>query len=176
MHTETETFTDIDDRYTLHLDGSNVRIERDAKTVYDGPACMLVATTLTRIAFGDQLERSGRTLFSHALRVANRCPDPHAYTVAMLHDIVEDTTVTLSDLGVFFEPRIVEAVDALTRRPTDSYAQYIERLRVHGPELARIVKIADLRDHLADTQAIPESLERRYRKALTALTDEPADD
>lgn len=44
MRTVTECFTDLDDDYTLHFDGPNVRIDRNAKTLYDGPASALVAT------------------------------------------------------------------------------------------------------------------------------------
>ena len=44
MRRATEFFTDIDDQYTLHFDGPNVRIERNAQTLYDGPAAALVAT------------------------------------------------------------------------------------------------------------------------------------
>ena len=129
------------------------------------------ARTLARIAFADKRDKAGRTLFSHALRVAERCPEPRAYTIALLHDIVEDTAVTLSDLGVFFDSTTVEAVSALTRRTTETYARYIERIRTDGPAVAGTVKIPDLRDHLATAHSIPASLERRYRKALARLTD-----
>ena len=44
MRTTTEFFTDLGDDYTLHFDGPNVRIDRNAKTLYDGPASALVAT------------------------------------------------------------------------------------------------------------------------------------
>ncbi len=44
MRTVKEFFTDLDDDYTLHFDGPNVRIERNAETLYDGPASALVAT------------------------------------------------------------------------------------------------------------------------------------
>ena len=129
-----------------------------------------------RIAFGDSRDKVGRTLFSHALRVAERCPEPHAYTIALLHDIVEDTIVTLSDLGVFFDSATVEAIDALTRRSTETYAQYIDRIRTARPGVARTVKIADLRDHLATADAIPASLQRRYRTAFARLTGSPSPD
>ena len=44
MRRATEFFTDIDEQYTVHFDGPNVRIERNAQTLYDGPAAALVAT------------------------------------------------------------------------------------------------------------------------------------
>ena len=43
MRTATQFFTDIDDEYTLRFDGPNVRIDRNAETLYDGPASALVA-------------------------------------------------------------------------------------------------------------------------------------
>lgn len=42
--------------------------------------------------------------------------DHDAETVAWLHDVVEDTSIELSDLGDEFAPHIVAAVDAITRR------------------------------------------------------------
>ena len=44
MRTTTEFFTDLGDDYALHFDGPNVRIDRNAETIYDGPASALVAT------------------------------------------------------------------------------------------------------------------------------------
>jgi len=63
--------------------------------------------------------------------------------IAWLHDVVEDTSLTLEDLSWIFPMIIVEAVDALTHRPGESRKDYCARV---GAVLdALIVKLADLR-------------------------------
>jgi len=70
-------------------------------------------------------------------------------TVAWLHDVVEDTTLTLSDLvSAGFPPQVVEAVDRLTKREGEDYYEAIER--VMEDHIARAVKLADLTHNLSD--------------------------
>ncbi|WP_314078957.1 HD domain-containing protein [uncultured Rothia sp.] len=68
-----------------------------------------------------------------------------AQIVALLHDTVEDTGVYLAFLARHFSTRIVDAIDALTRRPGESYEAYLGRVRVN--DLARLVKLADVADN-----------------------------
>jgi len=63
-------------------------------------------------------------------------------------------------------------VDALTRRPVETYRQYIHRVS-HATLTARRVKLADLADHLDDATAIPPSLIRRYQNAYLMLESAP---
>lgn len=73
-----------------------------------------------------------------------------AATVAMLHDIVEDTDTTLEDLKYQFSQEILDAVDHMTHRKGEKYADYIGRVSVN--DLARAVKIADLQDNMNITR------------------------
>lgn len=73
-----------------------------------------------------------------------------AATVAMLHDIIEDTETTLEDLKYQFSQEILDAVDHITRRKGESYADYIGRVSVN--DLSRAVKIADLQDNMNITR------------------------
>ena len=62
--------------------------------------------------------------------------------VAWLHDVVEDTDLALTDLLRLGIPnRLVDAVDALTRRPDEDYYEAVQRA-AHHP-IGRIVKVAD---------------------------------
>jgi hypothetical protein len=68
-------------------------------------------------------------------------------TVAILHDVVEKTPLTLADLReAGYEAQVVDAVDALTKREGETYEELIERARANP--LTCKVKIADLEDHL----------------------------
>jgi (p)ppGpp synthase/HD superfamily hydrolase len=86
-----------------------------------------------------------------------------AKMAAALHDVVEDTDVTLAQLAEWGYPaEVVEAVDALTKRPGESYPAFVERCR--KCPLAREVKRADLEDNM-DLRRLPEATERDMRRA-----------
>jgi (p)ppGpp synthase/HD superfamily hydrolase len=70
-----------------------------------------------------------------------------ARIVAALHDVVEDTKITVLDLArAGFDDAIVAAVDILTRRPEVAYDDYLTMVAANP--LARAVKIADLEDNM----------------------------
>lgn len=63
--------------------------------------------------------------------------------VAILHDVIEDTTVNIDDLRKWGIPDdIIEAVDLLTHKDGISYSDYL--IPIKSNELARRVKIADM--------------------------------
>ncbi|MEZ6133340.1 MAG: hypothetical protein R3C53_00380 [Pirellulaceae bacterium] len=91
-------------------------------------------------------DRDGEPYVMHCLRVMMGVSDPLAQQVAVMHDLVEDTDVTLDDLRQRgFCKAVVEAIDLVTHRAEDSYADYVVRLADN--ELARQVKMSDLRDN-----------------------------
>ena len=109
----------------------------------------------------------------HLFRVMLAVEGWEARSAAVLHDVIEDTPVTATQLreqGI--PPQVVDAVVALTRREEDSYEAYIEALAPN--DLARQVKLADLADNLATNLALPPSPENtariaRYEAALKRL-------
>ncbi len=127
-------------------------------------------------AHAGQKDRSGAPYILHPLRVMLRLNDPVAMVVAVLHDVVEDSAVTLEDLrDSGFPDDVRDAVDAMTRRTGEDYWTYIRRAGAHP--VARSVKIADLQDNLERTESLPPTTENaaraeRYRKALSLLTTE----
>ena len=66
-------------------------------------------------------------------------------TVAYLHDIVEDTFISIDSIRKMFSPEIAEAVEILTKDPNMDYMKYIKRIRKNP--LARAVKISDLKNN-----------------------------
>jgi (p)ppGpp synthase/HD superfamily hydrolase len=94
-----------------------------------------------------QVDKAGKPYILHSLRVMLRQETEAAQMVAVLHDVLEDTSVTLDGLrAAGFTPEICEAVDALTRRPGEPYDVMISRVAANP--LARAVKIADLEDNM----------------------------
>ena len=125
-------------------------------------------------AHESQVDQQDQPYLLHLIRVMLKVNGP-AQVVALLHDLVEDTVWTGEDLlREGFDPAIVEAVLALTRRADETYAQFIDR--VQGTPLAIPVKIADLEDNLGRLDGLAqidpakaESLGKRYRKAHAQL-------
>jgi (p)ppGpp synthase/HD superfamily hydrolase len=109
------------------------------------------------------LEKGGRPYFLHPLRVMMRMDSPEQMMAAVLHDVVEDTEITLEDLAARgYPPAVIDAVDRLTRRENDEdYEAYIERLA--ASDLARKVKLADLEDNM-DVRRLGEVTEKDRRR------------
>ncbi|MBF0402139.1 MAG: GTP pyrophosphokinase [Magnetococcales bacterium] len=93
-----------------------------------------------------QVDKVGAPYILHPLRLMLRAESEAAKMVALLHDTVEDTSLTLDILRQegFAEP-ILNAVDRLTHRPEESYEAYIQRLQ--QDPLAVQVKLLDLVDN-----------------------------
>ena len=118
-------------------------------------------------AHGDQLY-GDQPYMTHVEDVASGFNDPHLQRIAYLHDVVEDTGVSLDEIHERFGPEVGSAIDALTRREGERYFDFIQRASEH-PE-ARQVKLADLHANLK--RQPHESLARRYNKAIGMLRGE----
>lgn len=101
-----------------------------------------------------------------------------AQMVAVLHDVLEDTEVTVAQLRQFELPdEVVTAVLTLTHRAEHTYEEYVEQ--VARDPLARDVKLADLADNLANNQRLDRSPSvaariDRYQRALRRLRQSPS--
>lgn len=86
---------------------------------------------------------------------------------ALLHDVVEDTPITLDDLRrLGYDKRVVRAVDGVTRRYGESYHDLIARAAGHRD--SRLVKLAD-NTHNRSTLPREDSRWLRYERARVAL-------
>lgn len=117
----------------------------------------------------NQLDKGGVPYVFHPWHVAEQMNDEISTTVALLHDVVEDGTVSLDDLRKSGYPEtVVDAVALLTRQKGQSYFDYIEKLAPNAA--ARRVKLADLAHNqdLTRLEKIDASARKRvekYRKA-----------
>ena len=121
-----------------------------------------------------QTDKAGKPYINHPLRVMNQVESEEEKIVAVLHDIVEDTDISLDDLrSEGFSEEVVSAVECLTKQDGENYDSYIERISFN--KLAVKIKLADLEDN-RDLTRLPEvtdkDLERleEYGKALEKLT------
>lgn len=120
-----------------------------------------------------QTDKGGRPYIFHPLRLMLKALTEDEQIVAVLHDTIEDTDLTLDDLRRDgFSSEIVEAVDRLSRRDDETYHEFI--LRIKENRLAARVKILDLQDNM-DLTRIKKPSEKdqkrlaKYSRALDTL-------
>jgi (p)ppGpp synthase/HD superfamily hydrolase len=97
-------------------------------------------------AHAGQKGKDGSPYILHPLRVMTRARTDEERMAAVLHDVVEDSEVTLEDLrGAGFPEEVLTVVRLLTHEEGVSYEDYVERLKPHP--MARRIKLADLEDN-----------------------------
>lgn len=134
--------------------------------------------------FENITDKAGSEYINHLMRVRDGIFDIYhfknhdekvtAICAAYLHDIFEDTDVTEEEVKDKCDVTddVIEIVKLLTRDKNDTYMQYIEKLSTN--KMARIIKLADLRDNM-DITRYPVlkdevfSLLKRYHKAYNFL-------
>ena len=114
------------------------------------------ALCLAYEAHHGQLDKSGLPYINHPLHLAEQMYDETSCTVALLHDVVEDTAVTLEDLAKEFPPEVIEAVDLLTHKPGVDYFDYIRAVRTNHTALT--VKLADLNHNSDFTRCVGSNI------------------
>lgn len=131
------------------------------------------AITLAAEAHFGQVDKAGQPYILHPLRLMLKFQYTEEMVVAVLHDVVEDSNISLDDLisHGFSEP-IVEAIDCLSRREGESYEEFIKRISINI--LARKIKIEDLKDNMDLTRldsVSDKDLDRivKYHRALRVL-------
>ena len=119
-----------------------------------------------------KLDKEGKPVYIHALRIASALDmlgyDEDYIVTAILHDIIEDADRELGDVLWRFNRNVRKAIHSLTRKKTETYFEYIERVR-QGSDLAIKVKQFDVYDHLYFKQNINDSLIKRYETASEIL-------
>ena len=132
------------------------------------------AIKLTYEAHKDQYDKSGLPYITHPLHLAEYMDDEYTTVTALLHDVVEDTDITLDDLAKEFPEEVIEAIKLLTHQKDIPYMDYVAKIKTN--DIARAVKIADLK-HNSDLTRLDnitdKDLERaeKYKKALELLND-----
>ena len=131
------------------------------------------AIAIAAMAHEGQVDKAGMSYVLHPLRMMLSVDTPEARIAAVLHDVVEDTEVTLEQLRAErFPDAVIEVVEALTKRDGEDYEAFIRRVAPNS--IARKVKLADLRDN-SDLSRIAAPTERdrqrieKYRRAIQYL-------
>ena len=100
------------------------------------------AMRLAYTAHHGQVDKSGQPYIFHPYHLAEQMTDEVSACVALLHDVVEDTAVTFTELELEFPREVVEALRLLTHNKGTDYFNYVRAIRANP--IALKVKLADL--------------------------------
>ena len=137
---------------------------------YSGPGTLERAISIAALAHEGQVDKAGAPYILHPLRVMSAQVSDEARIVAVLHDTVEDTEVTMEELRekAHFPERLLEVLALVTRRSDESYEAFVERCSIDS--IARAVKLADLEDNLNALRLIEFDAKaaERFKRYLAA--------
>ena len=124
-------------------------------------------------AHKNQTDKSGIPYIYHPIHLAEQMDSENTICVALLHDVVEDTSMTFEDLQAEgFSAEIIDALKVLTHDDAVPYMEYVKEIRKNP--IATKVKLADLR-HNSDLTRLDEVNEKalkrveKYKKAIEML-------
>ena len=139
-----------------------------------------LTNTAMRIAYQahhGQLDYNGIPYIFHPIHLAESMDDEISCCVALLHDTVEDTALTIEDLKSVFPPEVTDAVALLTHSNGTDYFDYVRAIKDNP--IARKVKLADLAHNSDQSRCVGSDLseerklkwKEKYEKATQILTE-----
>lgn len=123
-------------------------------------------------AHSEQVDLNDIPYIFHPYHLAEQMDDEISCTVALLHDVVENTKITLEELKPEFPREVVEAVAILTHDESVDYFEYVKGIKINPVALK--VKLADLAHNSDDsrwigtTHIVELDFNRRKEKYLKA--------
>lgn len=133
-----------------------------------------LALTIATEAHRGQFDKSGVDYIEHPIFVASQVDSEEEKAVALLHDVIEDSSVTAEELlNAGLPETVVTAVQILSKKKGQDYQTYLKTVKSNP--LARAVKLADLK-HNSDLSRLEtitdKDLERleKYKKAIDYLS------
>lgn len=116
-----------------------------------------------------QRDKTGSAYFQHPMRVAMRCRTDEEKIVALLHDAIEDSSLTAAELlDDGFPQYIVDSIISVTKREEESYEEFVTRAKQNP--IGRVVKLHDLEDNLdvLRLDSVSPEMATRYTRYLAA--------
>lgn len=126
-------------------------------------------------AHKNQVDKSGMPYVFHPFHLAEQMDDEYSVCVALLHDVVEDTDITVEELITKgFPKEVINAIELMTHSDSVPYLDYVKAIK-NNP-IACKVKLADLK-HNSDLSRLDKiddkALKRaeKYKKAIEILQE-----
>ena len=128
-----------------------------------------LALSIATKAHDGQFRRDGKTPYiDHPIAVAFAMPTQRLKALAYLHDVIEDTLITLTYLKELGFPQdILNSLNRLTKRPFESYVEYIIVCSCDSD--SRVVKIADIKHNLSTLESKNKTMRDKYELTLYVL-------
>ena len=132
-----------------------------------------LALSIATKAHRGQFDKAGIDYIEHPIFVASQVDSEEEKAVALLHDVIEDSSVTAEELlNAGLPETVVTAVQILSKKKGQDYQTYLKTVKSNP--LARAVKLADLKhnsDLLRLETITDKDLERleKYKKAIDYL-------
>ena len=99
------------------------------------------AITIACEAHQGQSSINGEPYILHPLRLLIKAKSNDERIIAILHDVIEKTNTSLADLkNKGFDQNIISSIDSLSRRGSESYIEYIERLMQNKISVKRLIQ------------------------------------
>ena len=139
-----------------------------------GQSMVNLALSIARQAHEGQLDKAGVDYIKHPIYVASQVETEEEKAVALLHDVLEDSSVTAEELLIAGLPEtVVTTVQVLTKQTGQDYQTYLQAVKSNP--LACRVKLADLK-HNSDLSRLTSITEKdrerlkKYKKAIDFLS------
>lgn len=105
------------------------------------------ALSIALEAHRGQTDKGGVPYILHPISVMMKMETLEEKTVALLHDVIEDSNFTANDLKERgFPNEIINAVQVLSKPSEMNYSDYISSIK--NNQLGKRVKLADLQDNM----------------------------
>ena len=126
-------------------------------------------------AHKNQIDKTGMPYVFHPFHLAEQMDDEISTVCALLHDVVEDSEMTLEGLSEMgFPEEVLEVLSLLTHAEGVPYMDYIREIKKNP--IAIKVKLADLK-HNSDLTRLDKvdkwaiKRNQKYKEALEILTE-----
>ncbi len=144
----------------------------------------MIYTELTnkamRIAYAahhGQVDYNGIPYIFHPTHLAEQMEDEISCCAALLHDVVEDTDVSMEDLARAFPKDVIDVLKLLTHAEDVDYFDYVRAIKANP--IAVKVKLADIAHNSDQSRCIGSGLtedqlaywKKKYETAKRILTE-----
>ena len=124
------------------------------------------AMNLAYSAHHGQFDKGGVPYIFHPIHLAEQMDDEYSCCVALLHDTVEDTYVTIADIRREFPAEVADAVALMTHEEGVDYFDYVRAISKNP--IARKVKLADLAHNSDQSRIAGSAISEEKKSALRA--------
>ena len=124
--------------------------------------------------FKDKVDKGGNPYMEHLKHVSDKCNTENSKIVGMLHDIIEDTNISFSELESELHINLIESIQRLTKYRDMKYSKYIDNIVKSNDLIAIEVKMHDLEHNmklsrLKEIRQVDIDRVKKYRKAYDKI-------